>query len=338
MKTANIILEYQPYIPSMPVTTDQAHRQACSNDAITIDTWFNIWLDNIRKNHEKFESFSKNSVGQLYNCFAGRPIVVAGSGPSLKKNAWQLAKRPHSVGLVSCLHNFHFLEDLGANVDFYVSLDAGEVTIEEVSEGGTKTPDEYWAMTENKTLCCYIGTSPNLLNKWRGKVLFFNAPVPDDRFREEVDKVEKFRTWLECGGNVLGACTMLAKGYLGSPMTIFVGADFSFSNERNAFHPWDSKYDANMGQYQRAVDVYGNTVKTWASYFGFKLWFDVLANRVPGIYINSTEGGCLGAYREGNIMQIRQMDLSDVFDMLDLSRHKKNQAENPEMDNREVFI
>jgi len=339
MKTANIILEYQPYIQCAPVSQDRAHQQACSNDAVTIERWYDTWISQIKANHEKFGSFADNSIGKLYGLFDCRPMIVAGSGPSLKKNIKLLKDRPSQMGLISCLHNFHYMEDNAANVDLYVSLDAGDVTIDEVSEGGLKSPDEYWDLTKDRKLCCYIGTSPKLLEKWRGEIYFFNAPVPDDRLRAEISAIENFNCFVESGGNVLGAATFIAKGFLGSQVSIFIGADFSFSNEnKRTFHAWDSKYDAQMGQAQRAVDVFGNTVWTWPSYYNFKLWFDVVSQRVPGIYINATEGGCMGAYREGNIMQIKQMDLANVFELFSLHSVKQNQATNPGGDNREVFM
>jgi hypothetical protein len=51
--------------------------------------------------------------------------------------------------------------------------------------------------------------------------------------------------------------------------------------------------------------------------------------RVPGIYINCSEGGTFGAYPEGNLMAIKQMELAEFFDMYDLNRHIKDQCLNP---------
>lgn len=339
MKTANIILEYQPYIAQAPISPDKAHQQACSNDAVTIDKWSDIWVSQIKSNHERFISFADNSIGKLFGKWNCRPMIIAGSGPSLRKNVSKLKDRPEGMGLVSCLHNFHYMEDHDAGVDLYVTLDAGEITVDEVSEGGTRSAEEYWALTKDRKLACYVGSSPKLLEKWRGEIYFFNAPVPDDRLRNRIEEIEPFHLYVESGGNVLGASTFIAKGFLGSQISIFVGADFSFSNEtKRTFHAWDSKYDSQMGQTIRAVDIFGNSVFTWQSYFNFKLWFDIVAQRVPGIYINATEGGCLGSYREGNIMQIKQMDLSEVYELFTVHHAKRNQALNPQDKNREVFI
>jgi len=321
------------------MTTQQAHQQACSNDAVTIEKWFDTWVSNIRSNKERFGMLADKSVGKLHGSMQCKPCIVAGSGPSLKRNVHLLKDRPEGMGLVSCLHNFHYMEDNDANVDYYVSLDAGPITIKEVSEGGTKTPEEYWELSKDRKLICYIGTDPKLLEKWQGDIYFFNAPVPDDKFREEVEKIEPFYVWVESGGNVLGASTMITKGFLGSQVTIFVGADFSFSNEGEVkFHSWDSPYDKDIGSCMRVTDIFGNCRKTWASYHNFKLWFDCIAQRIPGVYINASEAGIMGAYHTGNIMQIIQKPLKEVYEMFLVHNHKKPQAENPGENNKVVFI
>jgi len=339
MDVRNIIVELKPYIPHAPIAVGDAHRRACSNDQVTMEKWTETWVSNIRENKKRYSSFAEHSVGSLFGTFSPRPCIIAGSGPSLKKSIGMLKDRPEDMHLVSCLHNFHYMEDHEANPDFYVSLDAGEVTIDEVSEGGKRDPEEYWEITKNRKLLCYIGTSPKLLEKWQGEVFFFNAPVPHDDFRSRVREIEDFNVWVESGGNVLGAATMIAKGFLGSQISIFIGSDFCFSNEeKRTFHSWDSKYDAEMGQCIRAVDIYGNSVTTWPSYLNFKLWFDCVAQRIPGIYINSSSQGCMGSYPEGNIQQIVQMPLKSAYEMFTVHHHKRKQAEDPSQPSDVVYI
>lgn len=323
-----------------PVSPEKVHKDACSADDVTIKHWRETWIRNIKSNFKDFGPFSEKSVGKLFGSSKGAPCIIAGAGPSLKRNAHLLKSRPKEMILVSCLHNFHFMEDLEADVDYYVTLDAGPVTIDEVTEGGTKTEEEYWALTEKRTLIAYIGTDPRLLSKWQGEILFYNAPVPDKAYLEEISGLtEPFHIYVESGGSVLGTCLFFAKGILGSQVSIFIGADFSFSNgEKKQFHSWDSKYDANIGQCVGAVDVFGNRCITWPSYYNFKQWGDVVAQRVPGIYINATEGGILGAYRDGNLINIKQMFLEEVFETFGLHSHKENQCMHPEVCDNKVYI
>ena len=329
MKVKSIQCELLPYIERPPITLHDMYKSACSSDAITIETWRPKWYANIKKNKETYGSFAEKSIGKLWGKFAGLPIVVAGAGPSLQENAHLLKDRPEHIKLISCLHSFHFLEDVGARPDFYVTLDAGPVTIEEVSEGGDESVD-YWAKTKDRVLLAFIGSHPDLLSKWQGEIYFFNCPIPDDKLRADIDLLEPFHTWVSNGGNVLGACMYIAKGFLGAGPLIFIGSDFSFSNtDKTRFHAWDSKYDADLGQFLRVSDIYGHSIKTWGSYWNFKLWFDYVTQVLPGIYINATEGGIFGAYREGNIMSLLQIPLKNVFDMFNLHERLKYQSENP---------
>lgn len=337
MKTAEIVLEYQNLIESPPVAPKQLYGQACSNDGVTIESWRKIWISNVKENNKIFGPFKDRGIGKLFGMYANKPAVIAGAGPSLKRNAHELKNKPKDMPVISCLHNFHFLEDQGVDVDFYVTLDAGEVTVEEVYEGGTKSPDEYWALTKNRKLLAYIGTSPKLLEKWQGEIYFYNAPVPDEEYTKAINEVEPFHTYVSNGGNVLGACLYIAKAIMGANPIAFVGADFSFSYFKK-FHAWDSKYDSKLGYVLKAVDVYGNKVLTWQSYYNFKSWFDYVAVSVPGIYFNCTEGGCFGAYPEGNLMAVRPMDLSDFIKMYKLHEHLEGQCKNPEILDHKILF
>lgn len=344
MRTEEIILEYQNLINAPMASTQQLYAQSCSNDTITVNAWRTIWVDNAKANKQYVGSFSENSVGQLFGKSQYMPGIVVGSGPSLKRNAAELVNAK-GIPIISCLHNFHYLEDLGVKVDYYVSLDAGPVTIEEVSEGGSKTPEEYWDMTKNKVLIAYIGSHPDLIKKWKGKIYFFNVPVPDHAIMEEIAKIESFHTCIGTGGNVLGACLYLAKAVLGCSQIAFIGADFCFASGRaedgkpqHQFHAWTSKYDKNLGQFIYITDVFGIKRKTWQSYANFKAWFDYVAQSVPGIYYNCSEGGCLGSYAEGNISAFRYMDLKEFLDIQNINRHVKDQCEKPELEQKVMLF
>jgi len=330
VKTAEIILEYANTIDGPPMTHEDMWKRATNADGPTIEMWRETWLKNTAHNHKTFGSFAEHGLGQLYNKHLHQPCILAGAGPSLKLNAHLLKDRPEGMILVSCLHNFHFMEEMDANVDYYVSLDAGPVVLEEVCEGGTKDESWYWERTKGRKLLAYIGSDPRLFEKWQGEVFLFASPIPDEKIREEIKKLEIFNTHVSSGGHVLGASLHIAKGQLGCGSIVWVGADYSFSNiKKHTFHAWDSKYDKDLGQWVAAVDIYGNRVKTWQSYYNFKVWTDLIVQRCPGDYINCTEGGILGAYQGGNIRQIKQMDLEHAYKMFNNSSHLKEQCLDP---------
>ncbi len=329
VKKREIICSYQPWIDGPPGQTQQSlYGQACSNDQVTVNSWRPTWLKNYAENSKRFGPFKDKGLGQLFGAFRNKPAVVVGSGPSLRENAAGLKDLDPGIPVVSCLHNFHFMEDSGLRVDFYVSLDAGPVTIEEVTEGGSKTVDEYWAITKDRTLLAYAASDPGLIAKWQGKIYFFNCPLPDKKLMDEMDAIETFNTCISSGGNVLGASLYIAKAVFGCNPIAFLGADFSFSY-LDKFHGWDSKYDVNIGSCIRMTDVYGNSVKSWQSYANFKAWFDWVAMTVPGFYVNCTEGGTFGAYPTGNIRAVIQMDLADFIRMYSLCDEVKAQCQDP---------
>lgn len=343
VRKREIVCEYQPYITRIPQSPKEMHEQSCSNDGPTIERWRDTWLSNIRANKAYFGDFKTHSLGHLFGKHRYLPMILAGAGPSLKFNVHELKDRK-GIPLISCLHNFHFLEDNEAPADYYVSLDAGPVTIEEVSEGGQRSGDEYWELTKDRTLLAFIGSHPDLLKKWKGKIYLFNAPVPDKVYEDQLKEIEIFNVWIGNGGNVLGACLYISRAIFGAGAQILVGADFSFGYDRR-FHSWDSKYDKEMGHCVKAVDVFGNPVLTWQSYYNFKVWFDYISIQVPGVYINATEGGCLGAYPEGNLHTIKQMDLASAIDMYSMCDHVKDQflncsedIEHPKYGNRKIIL
>lgn len=335
-RTAEIVLEYQNYIEAPPVKPSQLYGSAISSDSVTIDTWRKIWVDHIRANKARFGNFKDRGIGKLWGINKNRPAIVVGAGPSLGYNGDQLKDRGDILA-ISCLHNYHFFEDRGIDIDYYVTLDAGEVVLEEVYEGGKKTPEEYWASTKNKKLIAFIGTNPKLFDLWQGEVYLYNAPVGDQAYLDAVAGLEEFNIYVGSGGNVLGACMYIAKGIMGSNPISYVGADFCFSYQKK-FHAWDSKYDKSLGYVVKTMDVFGNKVLTWQSYFQFKNWFDYIALTVPGIWINCTEGGTLGAYPEGNLMAIRQMALSEFIEMYTMHNALKSNCENPEIQDKRLLF
>lgn len=319
-RVANVILEYQPVINQLPVPKQDLYRRACSNDESTVNHWREIWLRQIRENKKRFGSFHDHSVFKVFGKYKHGAAIVAGSGPSLKVNAHKLKDRK-GVPLISCLHNFHYFEELDLAPEFYCSLDAGyDITVEEVTEGGTKDEEWYWERSKDRTLVAYVGTSPKLLEKWRGEILFFNSALPAQDLMDELDSIEPFKVFFSTGGNVLGACLYLAKAILGCFSIVFTGADFSFGypdvkdgRVDHRFHPWSSKYDKTLGTTARVTDVFGNKVHTWPSYFNFKAYFDWFSSNVPGYYVNASEGGCLGSYDSGNIDTFEYMSLEDAI-------------------------
>ena len=338
------ILAHQQIIEAPPIPKKGLYEKACSNDGVTITSWAKQWVDQCVEN-SKTHDFIEDSVAAVLGRELTKPVIIAGSGPSLKKNVKQLNPTPDrfmhpklgtfwkdtfgrgDIKIVSCLHNFGMFEDMDVMGpdDFYLNLDAGEITIKEVYEGSKHDEEWCWERTKDRTLLAFTSSHPELIKKWRGKILWFTTspnPATNEKLRDLIDftKVPVFNV----GGNALGACLYMARAILGCGPTILIGADFAFDGV-HAFHGWDSPYDEQFSGVQPCVDIYGRKRFTWPSYFNFKCWFDFVAcggnGNNPKLFINCTEGGILGAYPEGNIKQIQQMSLKECLNMFNYPRN-----------------
>jgi len=338
MALIEMVLELSNTIERPPMPPSQMYSSCTSSDEITVRSWEDKWLDYQLEN-AKSHDFSANSVLSLLGDQEYKPVIVAGSGPSLKKNALDLKARTikapdgtdieltgrGGLKIVSCLHNFNYMEDndIMTENDLYITLDSGEIVIKEVYEGGKHPPEWYWERTKDRTLCAYTGTHPGLISKWRGKILWFAMPPQSEKIMKGLEGVVDFKKVppFSVGGCVAGAAMYLSRVILNCGVVIYIGMDFAF-DYAHKFHSWDSQYDAKFQGVSPKVDIFGNRVWTWPSYYGFKLWFDFVACGGLGgngqLWINCTEGGLLGAYPDGNIKQIIQMDLKTALHIFNI--------------------
>ncbi len=308
-KTLTYDFVYQPLIDRIPIGLDEAHKQACAGDQVTIKSWYDIWLANYKSAVERFGDLGSKTVGKLYGINKYKPAVCLGSGPSLKDSieALKMNKAMKTPILtISALHNFGYLEDEGVSADYYVSLDAGKIVLADVTESRKDPPETYWEKTKGKTLIAVAFSDPELFDKWQGEIYLFNASIPDQKFHEECQKIQVFNHVIASGGNAGSASVYIAKAIMGSYSIMMCGMDYCFDYD-DKFHSYATHYDT-PGQYVVHPDVYGVPRKTWQSYMNFKLYMDWLTQKIPGDWI-SCSGGLMGAYKEGNIRSFQYLPL-----------------------------
>ena len=333
---AVVNLRFQPYFQPETVSKEQFYQAAVSSDHVTITSWLDTWLKHIEENCKRFD-VHKHSIMSEAGKWAYKPAICAGSGPSLRKNSKWLKPASASewpgispqgnpmaiwpgrgdIGMISCLHNFAYFEDNKIPADYYVNLDAGDITLRDMVSGGReKDPDHYWNLTKDRTLVTALVGHPELISKWKGPVLFFNTACPDPMYISKQKELTKsFNVMASTGGNALGACLYIARAFLGANPLVFIGANFAFDYDEK-FYAFDSENQKFSG-ISMVSDVYGNKVGTWPSYRNFAQWFSYIScggkGNNPISMINCTEGGILGAYEHGNIGSIRQMSLSEFL-------------------------
>ena len=315
---------FQHYIEEPPQSKEEMFSFATRADGTTQNHFSDRWVNQLVQNAKEFNITECNAYEEAGKQ-AYKPVIIAGSGPSLSKNLQILKDMRKDICLVSCLQNFKYFEDNGIQADYYVNLDAGDITLNQLFDD-KKSKDHYLNISKNRTLISVVCALPELIRSWKGKVKWYNMPTSYDPYLELSKKTFKKDFYFNIGGNVLGSCLYFAQAVLGAGSVIFVGADFSYSYSNNFYassHVSDSRV-FDVGNMMRVPDVFGVPVWTTPGYFGFKQWFDFMSMKgksgVKCRYINCTEGGILGSYKEGNIRAIEQSDLETI--LRDLNHHK----------------
>jgi len=312
-----MMLSYQPFaVGPPPLSKEQLWAQACSNDGVTSQSWKKTWLENIERN-VKENGADESQVGDDHLKNWLKPCICVASGPSLKKNIDVLKTVPPEIPIISCLHSYGALVDRGIKAT-YLTLDAGSVVLPEMTEGGTN-PDKdfYLEASKDCTLIAGLVSPPDIVKHWKGKIKWFNATIPDAEFMEKMPKITKNRWVYSVGGNTFGACMYHAAWIWGCNPLALVGADYAF-DYMHKFHSWSSAYDSQFAGLVPCVDVFGNRVYSWPSYQNFRAWTEFQCQGGQSNHnvriVNCTEGGTLGAYPHGNIIQVPQQTLRDFVD------------------------
>lgn len=315
--SVQMMLAYQPFVVGPPpLSKEQLWNQACSNDQVTSQSWRGTWLEHIEKNVNE-NGADEHQVGDEYLKHWLKPAICVASGPSLKKNINVLKTVPPEIPIISCLHNYGALTDRGIKAT-YLTLDAGSVVLPEMTEGGTN-PDKdfYLEASKDCTLIAGLVSPPEIAKHWKGTIKWFNATIPDKEFMEKMPQLTKNRWVYSVGGNTFGACMYHAAWIWGCNPLALVGADFAF-DYMHKFHSWDSEYDKKFAGLVPCTDVFGNRVYSWPSYQNFRAWTEFQCQGGQSDHhvriVNCTEGGTLGAYAHGNIVQVPQQTLKDFVD------------------------
>jgi len=297
------LVEKRPIIDTIPqrIADEMIVTEKFVNNN-TLEGWEKIWTKNLVENNNRW-NFQKYSAKKLKDTNKRGACFLIGAGPSLKYNIRFLKDKK---GII--IASSHILKTLLANgikPHYVIVLDAKDVQAEFLDVG-----DE----SKNLTLISDILVSPLIWDKWKGKVLFFQAET-FDKIKEMIRKYTDFDCEITTGGHVIGAAYIIACS-MKSKRIVFVGTDYcndlspaiKYSNNLYGEDDKNSGSDAMI-----TCDIQGKGVYTLLRQYINKFWLDCISFQFPDIeHINATEGGILGAYLEGNLKTIKQMRLKEV--------------------------
>jgi hypothetical protein len=258
------------------------------------------WLKNLKVNNKKWD-FHKHDAHSMHDMDLGDTVYIVGASPSLENNIDDLKGRKT---IFACGHILKYLLDNDIKPKFVFVVDCEEEEIEFINIGDK---------AKGITLIADICISPKVLEVWKGDVLFVKG-IMHKKMDKKIKKITSFSSEVSSGGNVVGMMTVIAWS-IGIKRIVFVGTDFSYIG--NAFYVRDELVKQNLPatsiDFCYTYDIKGNKVNTLARLFMYKFFIDscsIFAEDVE--FINATEGGILGAYKEGNLKSIKQMSLKEV--------------------------
>lgn len=326
VENADNIISYTTYLEEVLDYTDVYSYVCtyCHNYEMIFNCESKVWvqtvkdaLANISSNYYLYESWGKEfiennfsnyvhfseskSLGDLENSMPEDvPAIVVSAGPSLNKNIAYLKGAKNKSLIVSVDAAVNPLMKNGVVPDVIVGIDPikGEQYISELGK-------------ERIPLVCILDTARTLLSAHQGDKYFENCY---NRYSNEyLINEEIFLPSLPTGGSVANSAFSLAV-FLGAKNIILVGQDLAYTGDKT--HA-DGSVRGNEGKefIEKEVknqlideDIYGNPIRTCASFRRFKIWFEneIEYNKELEV-VDATEGGIK---IKGSII----MDLKDAID------------------------
>ncbi len=264
------------------------------------------WVENYFENLESF--FEYPAIDVLRGRFEGVPLVIAGAGPSLDKNAHVLKKYRDSVVVIAAITAFKPLLKHGVVPDLVIAAEKRDLP-----EFFTNGPDDL----KTRFVLAEVAHSKMFERPALGKLVYFNPYC--------ALSVQQAKFWGSTffpanGGSVTTVALEIGRMFNSSPI-IFIGQDLSYGGGKT--HADDSFYHGTKVQIdaQKKVAVEaaaeepngdvkdllwlkgldGEPVPSRYDWVTFHQWFEKVMAEMPTSgsvvkVINATEGG---AYIEG---------------------------------------
>lgn len=264
------------------------------------DKFLNIWTENYLENFRS-GAFSQNRAGTLMqliksNSCKNIPVVLIAAGPSLDKNLSHLKNYQSNVIIICVDVVLYKLIENDIRPDYVVSIDPSD------------SIHRFWSdvNTEDLTFICPTTTNPELIKKWKGKLIFFNQEDSGDKGQLLKKLIVPTQNFGNLFNRYFVGATLYQISTIFSPSAIILlGYDFAYSDQKPYCSGFLKRklYDINnvgmnileKREYdaEKVVLLDGKYIGTTKLLLAYKHTFEQLINTSNFLIINSTEGGLL---------------------------------------------
>lgn len=252
-----------------------------------------LWQKNFLANQDIVRR--NPGVVALKQKFKNIPSIVIGAGPSLDKNIRFLSQAVGKTVLFSSDAALKPLLRHGIEPTFVVCLDPQEEIARFLADVSPRN---------NIVLVAPSIVHPQVLDLWKGAVVFYHKYAPDIPLLSEIQQKIPHIGILTPGGSVLSVAYDLAFQTGGNPI-IFIGQDLSYpkNNTHSRSSDYSEEYLGRLLENQKEnivfeKDINGAMLPTLKSLSVSKEWFHwaftTWKRENPAQIINCSEAGILG--------------------------------------------
>jgi len=223
-------------------------------------------------------------VNVLQNLFEGVPAIIVAAGPSLEKNVRYLKEAKGRAVIISADTVIGYLLARGITPDFVVSVDPQEATYSLKFIGVDIPPDIH--------LVFHPGCHNSIVKHFPGPQYVMENFFPVYHWLSEY--------WPE-KGNMMGESHCQAHvgfdlaNWMGCDPIVIIGQDLCYTDDlmhvKGGSYLTQEKADAYLAMSQSAVNIFGETVKTYNNFLAYKVDFEKKFKTFSRKAINATEGG-----------------------------------------------
>jgi hypothetical protein len=236
-----------------------------------------LWQRNTLMNLPRI--LTNPGVGVLDGCFAGKPAIIVGAGPSLNDAIPYLQEIQDRVLIITTGTALTPLRKANIKPDLVIAVDASHLVAKQFT---VPCNDLFFV---GATIVC-----PEIPGRFKGEFYSLLDSNPIDQWVRSISNVEGT---LMAGGTVT-ACGMHLANTLGCDPVVTVGLDLAYADDGHS-HASDTMYHGRKVEQHHLIPVEGNWQEHVYTTRQFKCYVDLIKHYVQNNsdrrFVNITNGG-----------------------------------------------